>query len=160
MLLLILGAVIGPIAINFFSGDDEPDSVAVVGMEASAFDDSGIDATAAKDRAEAQQMVENEDADAALVPAENDGWELVSKGDAPASVTTTVNQIVASQAQATALDTLNIDPQELEKATPSTTVNQVNLEEGDGTEQKMAGVATVLIAAMVVVFFRHDLSPA
>ena len=99
-----------------------------------------------------RQMVENEDADAALVPAENDGWELVSKGDAPASVTTTVNQIVASQAQATALDTLNIDPQELEKATPSTTVNQVNLEEEDDTDQKMAGVATVLIAAMVVVF--------
>ena len=43
MLLLILGAIIAPIAINFFSGDDEPDSVAIVGMEASAFDDSGID---------------------------------------------------------------------------------------------------------------------
>ncbi len=26
MLLLILGAIIAPIAINFFSGDDEPDS--------------------------------------------------------------------------------------------------------------------------------------
>lgn len=151
MLLLILGAIIAPIAINFFSGDDEPDSIAIVGMEASAFDDSGIDATEAKDRAEAQQLVEDEEADAALVPAENDGWDLLSKGDTPAAVTTTVNQIVASQAQATALDTLNIDPQELEKATPSTTVNQVNLEE-DGTEQKMAGVATVLIGAMVVVF--------
>ena len=152
MLLLILGAIIAPIAINFFSGDDEPDSVAVVGMEASAFDDSGIDATAAKDRAEAQQMVENEDADAALVPAEDDGWDLLSKSDTPAAVTTTVNQIVASQAQATALDKLNIDPQDLADATPSTTVNQVNLEEEDGSEQKMAGVATVLIGAMVVVF--------
>ncbi|MDU2586304.1 MAG: ABC transporter permease [Corynebacterium sp.] len=123
MLLLILGAIIAPIAINFFSGDDEPDSVAIVGMEASAFDDSGIDATEAKDRAEAQQLVENDEADAALVPAENDGWDLLSKGDTPAAVTT-----------------------------PSTTVNQVNLEEEDDTEQKMAGVATVLIAAMVVVF--------
>lgn len=152
MLLLILGAIIAPIAINIFSGDDEPDSVAIVGMEASAFDDSGIDATAAKDRAEAQQMVEDEEADAALVPAEDDGWDLLSKGDSPAAVTTTVNQIVSSQAQATALDTLNIDPQELEEATPSTAVNQVNLEEEDGSEQKMAGVATVLIGAMVVVF--------
>ncbi|MCZ9306773.1 ABC transporter permease [Corynebacterium sp. c8Ua_181] len=152
MLLLILGAIIAPIAINFFSGDDKPDSVAIVGMEASAFDDSGIDATEAKDRAEAQQLVENDEADAALVPAESDGWDLLSKGDTPAAVTTTVNQIVSSQAQATALDTLNIDPQELEKATPSTTVNQVSLEEEDGTEQKMAGVATVLIGAMVVVF--------
>ena len=140
MLLLILGAIIAPIAISFFSGDDEPDSVAVVGMEATAFKDSGIDATAAKDRAEAQQLVEN------------DGWDLLSKGDTPATVTTTVNQIVSSQAQATALDKLNIDPQELEKATPSTAVNQVNLEEEDGTEQKMAGVATVLIGAMAVVF--------
>ena len=78
MLLLILGAIIAPIAINFFSGDDEPDSVAIVGMEASAFDDSGIDATEAKDRAEAQQLVENDEADAALVPAENDGWDLLS----------------------------------------------------------------------------------
>ena len=128
MLLLILGAIIAPIAISFFSGDDEPDSVAVVGMEESAFKDSGIDATAAKDRAEAQQLVENGEADAALVPAENDGWDLLSKGDTPAAVTTTVNQIVASQAQATALEKLNIDPQELEKATPSTAVNQVNLE--------------------------------
>ena len=152
MLLLILGAIIAPIAINIFSGDDEPDSVAIVGMEASAFDDSGIDATAAKDRAEAQQMVEDEEADAALVPAEDDGWDLLSKGDSPAAVTTTVNQIVSSQAQATALDTLNIGPQELEEATPSTAVNQVNLEEEDGSEQKMAGVATVLIGAMVVVF--------
>lgn len=152
MLLLILSAIIAPIAINIFSGDDEPDSVAIVGMEASAFDDSGIDATAAKDRAEAQQMVEDEEADAALVPAEDDGWDLLSKGDSPAAVTTTVNQIVSSQAQATALDTLNIDPQELEEATPSTAVNQVNLEEEDGSEQKMAGVATVLIGAMVVVF--------
>ena len=152
MLLLILGAIIAPIAPHFLRGDAEPESVASLGMEAAACDDSGSDATEAKDRAEAQQLVENDEADVALVPAEGEGWDLLSKGDTPVAVTTTVNQIVASQAQATALDKLNIDPQELEKTTPSTTVNQVNLEEEDGTEQKLAGVATVMIGAMVVVF--------
>ena len=149
MLLLIIGAIATPIIIDLLSGgDDEPDSVAVVGMEADAFADSGLEAQAADDRDGAVQLIDAGDVDAALVPAGDEGWELLANGTA----STTVNQVVAAQAQAEALNTLNIDAQELAAATPSAEVTAVDLEADETSEAQMGTVAIVLIASMVVVF--------
>lgn len=133
-------------------GDDEPDSVAVVGMEADAFADSGLETQAADDRDSAVQLIDDGDVDAALVPANDEGWELLANGTVSTTISTTVNQVVAAQAQAEALDTLNIDPQELAAATPSAEVTAVDLETDEASEEQMGNVAIVLIAAIVVVF--------
>ncbi|WKS71833.1 ABC transporter permease [Corynebacterium accolens] len=153
MLLLIIGAIATPIIIDLLSGgDDEPDSVAVVGMEADAFADSGLETQAADDRDSAVQLIDDGDVDAALVPANDEGWELLANGTVSTTISTTVNQVVAAQAQAEALDTLNIDPQELAAATPSAEVTAVDLETDEASEEQMGNVAIVLIAAIVVVF--------
>lgn len=153
MLLLIIGAIATPIIIDLLSGgDDEPDSVAVVGMEADAFADSGLETQAADDRDSAVQLIDAGDVDAALVPANDEGWELLANGTASATISSTVNQVVAAQAQAEALNTLNIDPQELAAATPSAEVTAVDLETDEASEEQMGNVAIVLIAAIVVVF--------
>lgn len=153
MLLLIIGAIATPIIISFFAdGDDEPESVAVVGMEAGAFADSGLEARAADDRDRAVQLIDDGEVDAALVPADDEGWELLANGSASTTISTTVSQVVTARAQAEALDTLNIDAHELAAATPSTEVTTVDLETDEASEEDMASVVTVLIASMVVVF--------
>ncbi|MDK8815148.1 ABC transporter permease [Corynebacterium sp. MSK073] len=153
MLLLIIGAIATPIIIDLLSGgDDEPDSVAVVGLEADAFADSGLETQAADDRDSAVQLIDDGDVDAALVPADDEGWELLANGTVSTTISTTVNQVVAAQAQAEALDTLNIDAQDLADATPSTKVTAVDLETDEASEEQMGNVAIVLIAAIVVVF--------
>lgn len=139
MLLLIIGAIATPIIIDLLSGgDDEPDSVAVVGMEADAFADSGLETQAADDRDSAVQLIDDGDVDAALVPANDEGWDLLANGTVSTTISTTVNQVVAAQAQAEALDTLNIDPQELAAATPSAEVTAVDLETDEASEERWA----------------------
>ena len=151
MLLLFIGAIATPIIIDLIAGgDDESDSVAVVGMEEDAFADSGLETQAADDRDSAVQLIDDGDVDAALVPADDEGWELLANGTVSATISTTVNQVVAAQAEA--LNTLNIDAQDLATATPSTKVTAVDLETGEASEEQMGNVGIVLIAAFVVVF--------
>ena len=121
-------------------------------MEEDAFADSGLETQAADDRDSAVQLIDDGDVDAALVPADDEGWELLANGTVSATISTTVNQVVAAQAQAEALNTLNIDAQDLATATPSTKVTAVDLETGEASEEQMGNVGIVLIAAFVVVF--------
>ena len=62
--------------------------VAVVGMEADAFADSGLETQAADDRDSAVQLIDDGDVDAALVPANDEGWELLANGTVSTTIST------------------------------------------------------------------------
>ena len=102
--LLLLIAIAGPIIISFFADDDEPDTIATVGMDEAAFASTSVNTVTAQDRAAAEQLIDDEEADAALVPSEQEagGWDLLTKGSASQSVTMAAQQAAETAASAEA----------------------------------------------------------
>lgn len=152
--LLLLIAIAGPLIISFFADDDEPDTIATVGMDEAAFASTSVDTVTAQDRAAAEQLIDDEEADAALVPSEQaaGGWDLLTKGSASQSVTMAAQQAAETAASAEAYEKLNINPQDIADATPSSEVHEVDVEGSDGgiTDQNFVDIFTVFIATFVV----------
>lgn len=165
-LLVALGAI-GAMA--YFNAKDEAkgaDSIAVVGMAPESFSSDSLTAEKVKDRAEAKAQVENGDVEAALVPLGEDdsakeaatkGWELLFDGSPDTQLTNQVQAIVAANATNFGLAQMDIDPAELAKVTPNSTVTPQDISFGEGEDGKsgeanMAAMLTVLGGIMVIIF--------
>lgn len=125
-LILIIAGVF--VASHFANRDAEPDRVAVVGVPADAFADSGYDPVEADDRAEAETMVRDGDAEAALVRTDT-GWDLLADGTAPTGLTMAANAIASSASMTEALVAHEVDPQSFFADAPTATINEVNISE-------------------------------
>lgn len=151
--LMLLLVIAGPLIINFFV-DDETETIATVEMDKTAFANTSLETVPAQDRAEARQLVEDGAADAALVPSEQSdgGWDLLTNGAASQTISIAAQEAVSTTASAKAFETLNINPQDIAAATPSTQVHEIDLknEKGGVTAENFADVLVVLIAAFVI----------
>lgn len=134
--------------------DTAPPVVAVVGMDAGAFDGTGVDASPAVDRADAETTVLDGDADAALVAGE-DGWELLTEGTPSTPVLGAVDQVVSAQATDRALTSLGVAPADFAAALPPAELTTVPI--GEGADEgagngNMGAVVTVLAGVAILLF--------
>ncbi|AGF71816.1 ABC transporter permease [Corynebacterium halotolerans] len=151
VIITLLLAIGGIGVISWLTGREGDDpALAVVGMEAGAFTDTGIEASAVDDRAQAEAAVLDGDADAALVPAGH-GWDLLTEGSPSAQILGAVDQITSARASAAALEAVGVDAGEFAAATPPSAVTAVDIGDGgDGTS--LGAVVTVLAGVMILMF--------
>lgn len=150
-LVLLLG-LIGVVTWLAGNEESEPDTVAVVEMSETGFANTELEAVGAADRGEAEQLVRDGDAEAALVPAEG-GWELLAEGSVSPAISATVNQVVSSSALGEALGTVGVAPEEFSAAMPATTVTAIDLsDDSEMSQDQLISVTTTLVAIMVLMF--------
>lgn len=132
-----------------------PEKVAVVGVAEESFADTGYEALPVADRAAAEDAVFSGDAEAALVPADGGGWDLLVDGSAPMRLTTLAHQITGADAMTRALELLGVDPAAFAAALPDAGVTQVDISDASGIEADPDSFFSVLIAlaGVVIVFF-------
>lgn len=108
------------------------------------------------DTGDAAEQAVRDGADAALV-ATGEGsdvkYELVSDGTADPSIVAVVGAALSANAQNTALESLNVNPQEFADAMPPSTYDTVDISQEDSGEANIGAVVTVLIAVGLMSFF-------
>lgn len=151
---ILLIVMLGLIAFGTWQSNKDEDSandVAVVGMEASAFEATNLDGRDVADRAEAEQLVRDGDVEAAVV-ADGDNWEVIFDGLPDMQIMSTVSQLSEMTAQSQAISQLGIDPAEYANATPNISVEPVDVRGEADPEADFMRLFTAFIALAVIVF--------
>lgn len=132
----------------------EAPRLAVVGVDAAAFEGSAAQIAPATDRAAAERGVRDGEAEAAVVATGN-GWELLTDGKADPAVSALVSSAASAHATNAALDALNVSPEQFAAATPDTHVTPVNISpdaaEGE-SESDVVGLVTTLGVLILIMF--------
>ena len=154
--LTLIFTIGGTIAASYFMGKDEgQQSLAVVGMPADSFEQAGDLEVSTVDSPDAAKQAVKDGTDAALI-AKGTGpeatYELLSDGTADPEIVSSVSTVLAANAQNSALESLNVNPQDFNAALPASTFTPVDISKDDSTEANIGAVVTVLIGVSLLSF--------
>lgn len=153
-LVLTLLVIVGGIGALAYFSDRDDDSAAprIAATEPAVIEGTGAEVSQVADRGEAESLLRDERVDAALVPGDN-GWELLTDGSAPASISALTSQAVSAYETGRALDAVGVAPEEFAAALHPADVTPVDISaEGEASEGETASLLAALAGTMVLVF--------
>lgn len=149
-IIVLLVTLIGIGVANWYvNRDTVAPKVAMVGVETSAFADSGFELFPMDNRDEALYAVENNQADAAFLITDNQA-EVAFDGEPDPTLTALVQSYLESRAQIKALTALDVDPAAYANQYQPIPLTMTDLKSSDTDS---AAIFTALIGVSIITFF-------